>query len=416
MQLMSESIKQKSQIEILESHMCGLMVVCTFFGEHFKFIGVPIYCYPLFLCILMMLVNNNFKLKKVRRINFSRVETFPFLLIIFSTITLPFSIRIVGTQPYFKTVVTALIMLVVAKNIYNEESFEQILEYALIGIIITAAACGYELLTGHHFYAKVLIDERLYRMGRNNSFGFQINVNDNASLIALSIFIAVLYLRNKGIIKKVLIATLALILFLIMTAINSRLVLLAFMVVGIEAIVLLLISRYTKGTVPKFVVSLLFALLCILYFSSFTITGFLNTFSSSAYYNQDLDRILFMQWSLKTISPISLLFGNGCGVTQQLIGGSSIHAVIVEFLCDNGIIVILCFMNLIIKMLLSFADNIKLRIGVLLSCFATAFIFISFCSSSMLRIRSIWVYFVVFWKLYSLHFSQSDFGSGNIKD
>lgn len=413
---MNESIRQKSQIEILESHICGLMVVSTFFGEHFKFLGVPIYCYPLVLCILLMLVNNNFKIHKTKGLNFSRVETFPSLLIIFSTITLPFSIGIVGTQPYFKSVVTALIMLVVAKNIYDEESFERILKYALIGIIITAVACGYELLTGHHFFAKVLTNEMLYRMGKNNSFGFQINVNDNASLVALSIFIAVLCLRNKGIIKRVLIAILVFILFLIITAINSRLVLLASIVAGIEAVVLLLIARYTKGTIPKFVVGLLFALLSILYFSSFTITGFLNTVSSSAYYNQDRARVFFMLWSLKTISPISLLFGNGCGVTQQLIGGYSIHAVIVEFLCDNGIIVVLCFMNLIIKMLLSFADNIKLRIGVLLSCFATAFIFISFCSSSMLRIRAIWVYFVVFWKLYSLQFSQSDFGSGNIKD
>ena len=399
---MSESVKQISQIRILESHICGLMVIFTFFGEHFKLFGLPLYIFPLVLCILLLLVDNNFRIHRPRGISLSRIETFPTMLILSSTITLPLSVQSVGTQPYFKTVVTALIMLVVAKNIYDEESFDRILKYTLIGIIVTAAACGYELITGHHFFAKVLTNEMLYRMGRDNSFGFQINVNDNASLTALSVFIVFLCLKNKGFIKRLFFIALALIMFTTTLAIGSRLVSLAFAAVLVEFILLLLISRYTKGTMPKIIIGTIFVILCVLYLASFSVTSFLNSFSSTAYYNQDLGRILFMQWSLRTITPLSLLFGHGCGVTQQMIGGSSIHSVIVELLCDNGIILAFCFIYPIIKIQLSFSDKINRASGIILSCFATAFFLISFCSSSMLRIRSIWVFLVIVWKYYKI--------------
>ena len=415
MQIMNKTTNQDNQLFLLESHLCGLMIVLTFFGEHFKLFGFSLYCYPIIPCIFLLLANNNFKVQIIRRINFSRIETFPILLIIFSTFTLPFSFGSVGTQPYFKTVVTALIMLLVANNIYDEKSLELVMRYALIGVIITAVACGYELYTGHHFYTRALTDERLFRMGKNNSFGFQINVNDNASLMALSVFIVIIYLKGKSFISKVFLEFLAFVLLMITSAIGSRLVFLTLIVVSIEAVILLLISRYTKGKVPRFIIGALIVIICGFYLILFNVTGFLNSVSSAAYYNQDYARVHYMQWSLKTITPLSLLFGHGCGVTQQLIGGYSIHSVLVEFLCDNGIIVASYLINLIIQIQFSFSDKINRIYGNFLSCFATAFVFISFCSSSMLRIRSVWVYLVIMWKLYSLQLSQSDSDGGYIE-
>ena len=406
---MNEAKESRSQIGTLESHICGFMIVSTFFGEHFKLLGLPIYCYLLILCAFLLLADNHYKIRKPRIIQFSRVETFSSLLILFSIVMLPFSLGIAGSQPFFKTVVTALIMLVVAKNIYDNQSFEQVLKYVLIGIIITIAVCGYELITGRHFFAKVLTDERLFRMGRDNSFGFQINVNDNASLVALSIFPVLLLFQHKKFITRLFSVGLLIALLAIAISIDARLPLYALIIVAIEALTLFFIFRHAKGTVPKFVVGFVFLIACIIFFASFSASGFLGLISNSQSYLNDYTRLLYMQWSLKSITPFSILFGHGCGVTQSLIGGSSIHAVIVELLCDNGIFVAICLLLIILKLQLAFADKVGRFDGVFFSCFATAFFMISFCSSSMLRVRAVWVFLVLIYKLYSLKtaFSQT---------
>lgn len=409
---MNESIRSKSQVGTLESHICGLMVVFTFFGEHFKIMGIPLYIFPLIICILLLLVDNHFKIRKPRGLQFSRIETFSVVLILFATITIPFSLRSVGSQPYIKTVVTALIMLVVAKNIIDEESFELILKYVLVGIIITVAASGYELLTGHHFFAKVLTNERLLRMGRGNAFGFQINVNDNASLMALSIFITIMCLRSRKINYRIIIIGIAVALLIITSMIDARLPILALFAVAVEYVILLVVSKHTRGNVSKVVIAFILIASCLIFFSVYTFSGVLTLLSNDQSYQYDAARVYFITSSLKTITPMSLLFGHGCGITQELIGGYSIHSVLIELLCDNGIVAAFCFVGLIIRLQFSFADQISRQKGMFIACFATAFILISFCSSSMLRIRSIWVYFALICRYYSLSlYENSDQGT-----
>lgn len=404
---MNEANKSKSQVGILESHICGLMVVLTFFGEHFKVLGVSLYCYPLVLCIFLLLLDKHFRIKKPGRIQLSRIETFATFLIIFATLTLPLASRSVGNQPYTKIVVTALIMLVLAHNCNDEESVDLMLKYALIGIIITAITSGYELVSGQHYYAKVLLDSRLFRMGVGNSFGFQINVNDNASLVSLSIFPVLIVLKkSRAVMRFVCVAVICALLF-IATGINSRLALLALMIAGFEFFLLLLISRYTKGRVSKVIFAILLVTCCVFFFASFSSSNFLDIISDSQNFDNDNSRLLFMYWALKSISPVSFVFGNGCGVTQQIIG-YSIHSVPIELLCDYGIIVAASFMYYIVKMEYAFTERINRFYNIVFPCFATAFFFVSFCSSSMLRIRPLWCYLIIMWKLYSFEKAKTE--------
>lgn len=402
---MNESIKSKSQVGILESHICGLMVVLTFFGEHFKVFGVSLYCFPLVLCIFLLLLDKHFRITKPGRIRVSQIETFAMVLILFATIMLPFSSKIAGTQPYTKLVVTALIMLVVAQNSNEKESLDLILRYILIGIIITVVTSGYELVSGHHYYAKVLSDDRLFRMGRESSFGFQINVNDNASLVSLSVFPIMIYLKKSRSAMRVLCIGIICALIFIAVGINSRLAMLALMIATFEFLLLMIVSRYTKGSVSKVVFTIILLVCCAVFFASFSSSSFLRVVSDSQNFDDDYSRLLYMYWSLKTISPISFVFGNGCGVTQQIIG-YSIHSVPIEFLCDYGVFVVTCFMYYIIKMEYAFTERINKFYSMIVPCFATAFFFVSFCSSSMLRIRPIWCYFVIMWKMYRFEKDQ----------
>ena len=396
---MSETRSYKSQIRRLESHICGIMIVCSFFGEHFKVFGISIYCFPLIICILLLLADNHFRIPLPKGNRFTRIESFSFLLILFATITLPFSLNRVGYLPYTKILVNALMMIVVASNITDLESFDLVMKYFLVGILITATASGYEIITGHHFYAKTLINDRLYRMGRGSAFGFQINVNDNSSLISLCVFIPILLLRRKSMfLKLVTIGMIALLGGLAVT-IDARLPLLALAIVAVEAVALLLVSRYTKGVAHKFIVGLIMVVALVLFFASFSAAGFLSIISSSQTYQYDYARLMFIQSAFKTITPISFIFGNGSGVTLNMIN-YSIHSVLIELLCDYGIIVTISFMYFMIRLQFAFADKISHFSSIYFPCFATAFLMISFCSSSMLRIYPVWLLLVIVWKKY----------------
>ena len=396
---MSGSIKHKSQIRILESHICGIMIICSFFGDLYKVLGIPVYCFPMLLCILLLLIDDRFRIPVPKGIRLDKIETFSFALILFATITLPFSMIKVGSLPYFKILVNSLMMLVVASNITDEESFERILTYIFIGIIITAFISEYEIRTGHHFYAKALLDDRLGRMGRGNAFGFQVNVNDNASLVSLSVFIPVMLLRKKSRMIKLIATGLVIVLISLTITINARLPQLTLAIVVIEAFFLMLVSRFAKGTVHKYIAVLIFVLAFALFFVSFSATSFLNIVSTSQNYQYDYGRILFMQSSLRSITPISFIFGHGSGVTLNIIG-YSVHSVVVEILCDYGIFVLISFLFIIFRLLLSYTDKINYFLSIFLPCFATAFLMISFCSSSMLRIYPVWLFLVIIWKMY----------------
>ena len=396
---MSETRSYKSQIRRLESHICGVMIVCSFFGEHFKVLGISIYCFPLIIYILLLLVNNHYRIPLPKGFVFSRIETFSLLLILFSTITLPFSISRVGSLSYIKILVNALMMLVVANTIRDLESFDLVIKYFLVGIFITAIASGYEIITGHHFYAKTLIDDRLYRMGRGSAFGFQINVNDNSSLISLCVFVPILVLRRKSVLLKLITIGMIAALVVLVVTINARLPVLALAIVAVEAIALLLVSRYTKGVVHKFIVGFIILFALVLFFASFSTTNFLGIISNSQTYQYDYARLMFIQSAFKSITPISFIFGNGSGVTLNMIN-YSIHSVLIELLCDYGIIVAISFMFLIIRLQFAFADKIAHFSSIYFPCFATAFFMISFCSSSMLRIYPVWLLLVIVWKKY----------------
>ena len=396
---MSESRSQKSQIRRLESHICGIMIICSFFGEHFKVFGISVYCFPLIICIILLLADNHYRIPLPKGNSLARIERFSFFLILFSTITLPFSLSRVGSLPYIKILVNALMMLIVASNITDLESFNLVMKYFLVGIIITAIASGYEIITGHHFYTKTLIDDRLYRMGRGSAFGFQINVNDNSSLISLCVFIPILFLRRKSVFLKLVAIGMIAVLVGLAVTINARLPVLALVIVAVEAVALLLVSRYTKGAVHKFIVGLIFFVALVLFFASFSATSFLGIISSSQTYQYDYARLMFIQSAFKTITPISFIFGNGSGVTLNMIN-FSIHSVLIELLCDYGIIVAISFILLIIRLQFSFADNIDHFSSIYFPCFATAFFMISFCSSSMLRIYPVWLLLVIVWKKY----------------
>ena len=373
-----------------------MLIVTAFFGEQFKVFSVPIYCYFIVFTIIVMAFNSEARIRVNKKIQLNNLSHFAVLWAVLATFLFLFTISKVGTQPYLYCIASALIVYVVANSAKDKESTDILFKFAYVAIVFTCIVCVFELITGIHI---IRTDEYYTRMGTGNSFGFQVNVNDNASLLVMSLFAPLYFFKRR----KVLNIMVLLLLGYLIVRIGSRLAILSALgglIVAMMTSVTALVDR--KGN--RFLtISLFFGGLAaiVLLIATLDSQKFLSVISDTGNYANDMARIVFMQRALNRTNLLGYLVGNGAGVTQMKVG-YSIHSMFVEILCDYGIFVTAWFASFPIKLLLSFNKSIKTSSKMYLVSFALCYVMISFCSSSMLRIRGIWVLFSLGWSYYQV--------------
>lgn len=387
--------ESKRILNNISSHICGLFIVSLYFGEQIKILNIPLYCYFLVLTIFLLLKKESFIIR-LKKINISDLSHFSIFLILCATVVIPIVYGRVGTQPYFYCVVSSLIIFVISNYSKDDNSIELLANYAFVGLILTCVISTYELITHTHF---IKLNEYYARMGIGNAFGFQVNINDNASLIAICLF-SVYFVYRK---KKILSIIIAIWSLCLIQIIDSRLVLLSIICTLMTAIVVIvfgkILSYYKQMTNLLFFLGV--GVIVLLFISFFSVDSFIYYISDSSNYKNDFARVDFMESAIKSIIGPQFLFGNGAGVTVEKIG-YSIHSLLVELLCDYGIFVFVWFMYFLIKLILSFSEKISVSSKSFITSFTVAFILISFCSSSMLRIRPIWMMFSLVWNYYRI--------------
>lgn len=378
-----------------EKHICGIMIVSLFFGERLQFLGVPIYGYLMMAFILVRLWRNHFKIIMNGFHSILNSNGFAWFWLFVATIMLPFSMRAAGTRPYTYALITCLTISIVYLSIDNDEDAEFLMKYAMVGVFATILVTLFELQTGNHLYQ---FNDYYTRIGRNSAFGFQVNPNDHATVLVTCVFIIIFFLKRHKILSSVLIALIV----LLTMRVRARLAIYTLIAIGIEALILLAVSRIAgkrKGA-SKFLNVFVFIFLGLVVGLSFSVDSFLQLFSSSQDYLIDYNRFILIRRALSTISPLTLLFGRGSGVTMILLGNLNIHSVLVEILCDNGILVLAWLLFFVFRLFFSYTDDIERGKKIIFPCFATAFLLLCFESSSMLRIHPIWMVFAVMWRLY----------------
>lgn len=385
-----------TSLSVLSKHLCGIMVTLLFFGERLQFLGIPFYAYAMIAFAIVRLWDNHFIIRRncLRKFSFSNISSFGLFWILVASVMLPFSVRTAGTRPYVYAVITGLSIIIITSSISGLEDIELLMKYAMIGVITTILVTGFELYTGRHLYQ---FNEYYTRLGRNSAFGFQVNPNDHATVLVSCVFIVLFFIKKH----KIISTTLIVLLVGATLRVGARLAIYTLLVIGVEALILVLITRLSgkRSGVTKFLNVFIFVFLGVTFILSFSVEGFLGIVSSSQNYLMDFNRIILMRRALGTISPLSLLLGHGSGVTMITLGNASIHSVLVEILCDNGVIVVLWLLYFVIKMFFSYTNDIPRVFRIYLPCFATAFVFLCFESSSMLRIHPVWMLLAVMWKL-----------------
>ena len=395
-----EKARKGKSLSDIQTHLCGIMVTSLFFGERLQFLGVPLYGLLIIAYMLVRLWGNHFKIQYhgIKNFSFTRAETFAIFWILVASIMLPLSARTAGTKPYTYALITGLSIAIVSLAIKDRADLEIVMKYAMVGVFITLAATSYELITGNHLYT---FTEYYTRLGRNSAFAFQVNPNDNATVLVACVFIVIFFLRKHKILSSILIA------WIVAATLRTgaRLAVYTLFILGVEVVLLLVLSKLSgrHSSVTKFANVFLFVFVAVALSLSFSIERFLQLFSSSRDYVIDYNRFVLMRRALGTITPLSFLLGNGSGVTMLKIGYENIHSVLVEILCDNGILVVVWLLYFVIRLFFSYTDNIPMGSKVVLPCFATAFVLMCFESSSMLRIHPVWVLLAIMWRLYQIN-------------
>ena len=370
-----------------------LFIISFIFGEQIKIFNVPLYAI-LTAAELVLIASRS---RKQYMPEDKTIIFFAIFWLIVASVLLLFSYSRVGFHPWIYAAESALILIIITENVQNGYDWEKFIVYVFIAHILTCAFSTYELATGTHFLK--YIDTYYLRMGLNNAFGFQVNINDNASVVAVGLFAVLPFLKKK---KKLSIAVLIWSYYLLYR-LGSRMCLLTCYVVIILAVLLFVANSIISSKRIKSFFTFFFVIIIIIIFTIVLVNEnvFLSIFSDDINFVSDAARIEFMKESLSVTASNSLFLGNGPGVTSALIG-KSIHSMPVEILCDYGIGVFAFFMYILIKMGTSFSIIGQLKSAIYITCFACAFFFLSFCSSSALHIRFLWVVFALVWKWYAL--------------
>ena len=380
----------------LKLHLCAVTMLLLQFGEQIKIAGVPLYCFFLLIDLCMMIKERSYKIVLPKFLSIDDIGQFAVFWGLVASALLPFSMRKVGMQPYLYCLATALVIFVINDCAKTETELDYLFYYAVIGLLIACIFSTFELVTGTHF---IKMDAYYQRMGNNNAFGFQVNVNDNASLIAVGLFAPIYFWKRKPFMSTIIIFWAVGLLAMI----GSRMALLSVLLIPFETILLKMVGKLTSQNrvIIKIISIVTIVVALILIFGVFNTESFLKLISDNENYAYDAARLQFMENAIKTITGFSVLFGNGSGVTVFNIG-KSVHCVFLEILCDNGVFVFIWLMSLMGRQLFAFAEDIKTSRMLFVTEFLITFTLIGFCSSSMLRIRPIWMMWALVWKYYKL--------------
>lgn len=376
-------------------YLCGGMILTSYFGEQFKIGSIPIYCIFIVAFFISWLLIRSRTLV-IRNINFKSISQVSLLWIIVATIHFLFSFKVVGSQSYLYCVVTGLIVIVVSMCCKSKKDTELLLKYAYIGVLITCVACTIELITGVHY---IPTNDYYSRMGNGNTFGFQINVNDNASLLSASLFVPLYFIKRKPVLNSILVVW---ILFLLVK-IESRLGLISVFASALFAVGVYLFNFINKSGRQILGAIFTFTMLIVVFllFAFLNEQIFLRYISDSINYTSDSQRIMIIKSALSNTEFLGFIFGNGAGVTQEVIG-YSIHCLFIEVLCDYGVFVAVWLFSFIFRMFRAYRSNCSNLLKIYVVSFSMCFSLLSFCSSSMIRIRSIWAVFCLIWCSYQI--------------
>ncbi len=364
--------------------MIAFAIVSVAFGDIYKIAGVV----PIYLAFLVASVV--FEAKSIfGRKPDSPAHYFALAWLFFAIFGFVLHFENSNTTVFISSCANALfIYLIVCTAMKKKDTLSLYSKALLICILITIVACVFEIYSGTH-YAN--FDERYQRMFGNLTAGFQVNVNDNATLLCLMIPASLLIVQSR--IKYLVAFALVALVFQIgsrLCDISLVVSMLLFLALGLYSKVGDRNSKRTYKVILFCTMGLLAIAVGLLFDPIYSMLVSMSGESLSTTVIDDSFRVDRILETLSLSVDPGFLIGNGPGATQRIMGYSP-HCSIFELLSDYGIVVFATLIPLLSAFFSAFKGKGSLMNRVLCTVFPVFFVMVSFCSSSMLRIHCVWV-------------------------
>ncbi len=294
-----------------------------------------------------------------------------------------------------------LIIILIVLTATEKKTILYYCKAVVIGHSLSILASVYELQTGNHL---VKLSEEYIRIYGTNIFGFQVNINDNVTALLMGMFALLILMAENKRYKLWKCISLVITIYLILR-IGSRSGYMSLVVCGFMIIYLNLIYKFIHNNKIKMFLNFAFISFILLtliatFYDNTLISVLENVFGGKDYYS-DLQRLTIIKDTFK-FGYKRLFLGLGPGVSTLMLGINP-HFLFLEILVDYGFIILILFLRVLFEILnIKFFSINKFTKSIIVS-FIIGFITISIASSSIIRIRVVWIMLATIYSLYKYY-------------
>lgn len=374
----------------LVDYLMIISIALTFTGETIKVFAMPLYLYGFLLTIICMSITELYKFK------LTMIDLFAFIWLISATFGVLAYQNSIGKQQYYSTITDCVLILCASAYCKSIERVDLCIKTIAIVFIPFLIVNTIELITGIRFSN---MSDMYLRMSRDSAASFFVNVNDNTTVIVCTLFIVCLYNTQHTKWKMILIGAGV----IIVAFIGSRLAMFTCIVVFTFKLITSYVYKKVGnvGSIKSILIIIAPLILIIVIGSYINSSTLIQKISSDSEIGSDIFRLQLLSTAIAKIGDASIILGMGPGGAFDMLHTNP-HAMLFEMLLDYGIVVFSLLLTIIGKLVLSFKKNIPFKDSQVYCSFAIAFVIMSFCSSSMIRIRCVFIIMTVIYKKYRL--------------
>lgn len=378
----------------------GLLIFSLFFGESISISGIKVSWIMVLINIISIVFSFNSLNQKIQLLGGCYLY-FILFWFIYATLLLGIDFVLYSNKSsilffYFSLLIDFLIVFLVIFKINSLEDILNALYYMVLGGCFLSLLCIWGINTGlinmtvQHGFEVVIKSNNIV----STLFGQPNDASTNMFLCLIATFICVFYKKGNQVLNF---ATIILLLYCV-NLMESRSVFIGcilFIMFSFLFYIMIKVFNSNKFGFYLLCFTLLsiFIIISIIFLSEYSITGIIKTNGNSGNTESDLYRYYIMIHVIKNAGK-SFFLGLGPGISTILLGINP-HNMLLEILADYGFIVFGGVVWILGRFISTYKTNLPDKIKSIMMAFVPSFLMVSIASSSALRLRLVWVLFVL---------------------
>ena len=388
------------------NHAIFLAIILMSTGEVFRVFSTPLYVYALGFALGAYLIFPFGDNRRTHKLGRNKLLILAVSWLIWGLVLMLFT-EVHYTFGFYRSLVINLtIILLIGLTATDERSALYYSRAVIVGHIANLGVSIYEFQTGNHL---VQLDSYYLRIFAHNALGFQVNVNDNTSALFIGMFLLLISLATTPKYRLGKVISLA-VTFYVIAKIGSRTGLLSILLSGSMFLYTYFVSKAFRDNRLRFLVDFAFFTLILLglvavFYDNHLISVIVGIFGDKAIHS-DLRRLAILNEGIRHAYE-RMFVGLGPGVVTSKIGTNP-HFLLLEILADYGVIILFLFLGVLMTLAKVSHLQVKPQIKSTMSAFSLGFITISVASSSLIRVRVVWIVLAIMFSLHRCYEARSN--------